>query len=192
MNVGGPAQHVSIVSGRLDPARYDTLLVTGRVGPGEASADHLAAERGARVLTLPDLGPDIDPAADARALAQLVRVVRGFRPHVVHTHTAKAGFLGRLAAAVAVRPRPRIVHTYHGHVLEGYFGRPKTELYRGLERAAARVSDVLVGVSEATVDDLVRLRVAPRERFRVIPLGLELDAFRALDPAPPADAPLRR
>lgn len=193
MNVGGPAQQVSILSGHMDPARYDTLLVAGRVGPGEVSADHLAHERGARLLTIEDLGPEIRPVADMRALVRLVRLIRRFRPAILHTHTAKAGLIGRAAGAVAVRPRPRIVHTYHGHVLEGYFGPVTTALYRLLERAAARVSDALLGVSQNTVDDLVRLGVAPRERFRVVPLGLELAAYAEIAERPdPADALRRR
>ncbi len=192
MNVGGPAHHVSILAGRLDRLGYETLLISGRVGAGEGSAQDLARRRGARLKVVEHLAPEIRPIADLRALLRLVRVVRSFRPDVVHTHTAKAGFLGRLAASLAVRPRPKVVHTYHGHVLEGYFGRTKTELYRTLERAAARVSDVLVGVSRATVDDLVRLGVAPATRFRVVPLGLELDAFLELDPVPDPSAPLRR
>jgi glycosyltransferase involved in cell wall biosynthesis len=104
-----------------------------------------------------------------------------FRPHIVHTHTAKAGFLGRLAAVLAPGPRPIIVHTYHGHVLEGYFGRRTTAIYRFLERSLATVSDCLIGVSRATVDDLVRLGVAGRERFRMIPIGLDLERFKQPD-----------
>jgi glycosyltransferase involved in cell wall biosynthesis len=109
----------------------------------------------------------------------LVRAVRRFRPDIVHTHTAKAGMLGRLAA-LATRPRPIIIHTYHGHVLEGYFGRLLNTFYRTLERGLARVSNVLIGVSSATVDDLVRLRIAPRAKFRVVPIGLDLEPFLTL------------
>jgi glycosyltransferase involved in cell wall biosynthesis len=89
--------------------------------------------------------------------------------------------LGRLAAVLGGRPRPIIVHTYHGHVLEGYFGRALNAFYRFLERGLARVSNALVGVSQATVDDLVRLRIAPRSKFRVVPIGLDLDPFLAAD-----------
>jgi glycosyltransferase involved in cell wall biosynthesis len=106
--------------------------------------------------------------------------MRRERPDIVHTHTAKAGFLGRLAARLALGPRPIVVHTYHGHVLEGYFGRAQTALYRGLERTLGMVSDALIGVSQATVDDLVRLGVAPRHKFQVIPLGLDLDRLTQL------------
>lgn len=183
MNMGGPAKHVSLLSGLLDRERYETRLLAGEVGPGEASMAYLAAEYGAEAEPVPGLGPEIRPAADARALASLIATVRRFRPDIVHTHTAKAGFLAR-QAALAVRPRPLIVHTYHGHVLEGYFGRAKTGLYRNLERSLARVSDCLIGVSEQVVDDLVRIGVAPRERFRVVPLGLDLEPLAD----PPAGA----
>lgn len=181
MNAGGPAYHVSLLSGLLDPDRFESLLVTGDVGKGEASLADMAEALGVRRRRVPALGPELRPLADFRALGALIRIVRAFEPDVVHTHTAKAGMLGRLAA-LAARRRPVIVHTYHGHVLEGYFGAAKTALYRSLERKLAGVSDRLIGVSQATVDDLVRLRVAPREQFSVVPLGLVLDSFLALDP----------
>jgi glycosyltransferase involved in cell wall biosynthesis len=184
LNIGGPAYHVSLLSGRLDPDRYETLLVAGRPGPGEGSFEALARRYGARLRLLPSLSPEIDPRADLGSLRALGGIVRGFRPHIVHTHTAKAGALGRTAALVASHSRPVIVHTYHGHVLEGYFGPAVTAGYRAVERGLARISDRLVGVSQSTVDDLVRLRVAPRERFTVVPLGLDLGRFLSLDPRP--------
>jgi glycosyltransferase involved in cell wall biosynthesis len=122
----------------------------------------------------------VRPHRDCIALARLIAITRRFRPHIVHTHTAKAGFIGRLAALTA-RPRPIIVHTFHGHVLEGYFGPATNFAYRRLERILATHSDALIGVSQATVNDLVRLRVAPRGVFRVIPLGLDLAPFKELD-----------
>ncbi len=140
----------------------------------------LAEQEGAETRFVSHLGQPISPVRDPLALGQLVRIVRRFKPHVVHTHTAKAGFVGR-AAALALQPRPAIVHTYHGHVLEGYFGPRKAALYRGLERRMARVSDCLIGVSDRTVDDLVRLGVAPRDRFRVLPLGMSLHPFADAD-----------
>jgi glycosyltransferase involved in cell wall biosynthesis len=114
----------------------------------------------------------------------MVRLIRGFRPHIVHTHTAKAGAIGRLAARMALGRGVVVVHTYHGHVLTGYFGPARTAAFRWLERLLGLVSDRLVGVSQATVDDLVRLRIAARRKFTMIPLGLELDRFLAIDTAP--------
>jgi glycosyltransferase involved in cell wall biosynthesis len=181
MNIGGPAHHVSMLSGRLAPGRFRTLLVHGSLPPGEGSFEWLADKEGCSVKVLASLGPDIRPLADLNALVALTRVMRAYRPQIVHTHTAKAGVVGRLAAVVAVRPRPIIVHTYHGHVLEGYFGPLVSGVYRFVERRLAAVSDCLIGVSRATVDDLVRLRVAKPDRFRVVPLGLDLDRFMRPD-----------
>jgi glycosyltransferase involved in cell wall biosynthesis len=176
MNVGGPAYHVSVLAGRLDRHRFDSLLVHGGVGPGESSFAWRARAEGCRVEQIGQLGPEVAPFADAAALRRLAALVRRFRPDIVHTHTAKAGALGRLAA-LTLRPRPLIVHTYHGHVLEGYFGPLASRAYRTAERALAHVSDCLIGVSQATVDDLVRLGVAPAGRFRVIPVGLDIGRF---------------
>lgn len=142
----------------------------------------LAEREGARTEYVPSLGQPLRPHRDAAALARVGAIARDFRPDIVHTHTAKAGFVGR-TAALRLRPRPALVHTFHGHVLEGYFGPAKNRLYRYLERTLARRTDRLVGVSEATVADLVRLGVAPRERFDVVPLGLELGRFAELDDA---------
>jgi glycosyltransferase involved in cell wall biosynthesis len=177
MNVGGPAYHVSILSGRLNRDRFETLLVHGKLGRGEGSFEHLAHSEGCAVKVLDHLRPEVRPLVDLRALFELIRLIQRYRPHILHTHTAKAGFVGRLAAVLSPGPRPIIVHTYHGHVLEGYFGAARSAVYRLLERQLARISDCLIGVSQATVDDLLRLRVAPPSRFRVVPIGLDLDRF---------------
>ncbi|MBJ7470580.1 MAG: glycosyltransferase [Solirubrobacteraceae bacterium] len=180
MNLGGPAHHVSILGGRLPADRYTSLLLTGRPQAGEESGEDLAEARGASLQVLHHLGPELSPVKDARAFIEIRRVMRRFRPDVVHTHTAKAGALGRLAA-LTMRPRPIIVHTFHGHVLRGYFGRAVTGVYRVIERVLGTRSDRLIGVSQATVDELVALGVAPAERFEVIELGLDLDEFLAVD-----------
>jgi glycosyltransferase involved in cell wall biosynthesis len=177
LNMGGPAHHVGLLDSMLDRQRYQTLLLHGAVGAGEASLEGSVRARGVRLAKVPGLRPEIRPHQDARALAALVRAVRRLRPDIVHTHTAKAGVLGRLAAVLAGGARPVIVHTYHGHVLEGYFDPLLTATYRAMERRLAAVSDALVGVSRATVDDLARLQIAPRSKFRVVPVGLDLEPF---------------
>jgi glycosyltransferase involved in cell wall biosynthesis len=164
----------------LDRERYETLLLHGEVGAGEASLESSVRSRGVALAKIPGLGPELRPHQDLRALVSLARVVRRLRPDIVHTHTAKAGMLGRLAAVLAEGARPVIVHTYHGHVLEGYFDPLRTRAYRSMERRLAGVSDALVGVSRATVDDLVRLGIAPSAKFRVIPVGLDLEPFLRL------------
>lgn len=181
LNIGGPAHHVSILSGQLDPERYDTLLLAGALGGAEGSFEDLAKRHGATLHLVDGLGPELKPASDARALRSLVRTMRAFRPDIIHTHTAKAGALGRIAARAALGPRAIVVHTYHGHVLSGYFGPVKTSVFRGIERALGAVTDQLIGVSQATVDELVALHIAPRSRFAAIPIGLDLHPFLAVE-----------
>ena len=182
--MGGPAHQAALLSGRrFFPDRYETLLVHGSLAPGEESLAHLAVEEGATLVHMPALMQPVQPANDALALTRLRRIVRRFRPDIVHTHTAKAGFIGRQAAILSGSRRPLLAHTFHGHVLEGYFGSAKSALYRHLERRLGRRTDALIGVSQATVDDLVRLGIAPADRFRVVPLGLDLSRLAAIDRA---------
>jgi glycosyltransferase involved in cell wall biosynthesis len=177
LNAGGPAHHVGILSSRLGP-RYETLLVHGDVGRGESPLAAFDERYPAERVRVPGLSPELDARDDARALRALAGIVRAFRPDIVHTHTAKAGMLGRVAASLAPR-RPVIVHTYHGHVLEGYFGATRSHAYRLAERRLAARSDCLIGVSERTVADLLRLGIGRRETFRCVRLGLDLDHLLA-------------
>lgn len=172
LNVGGPSLHVIHLAVGLAPLGYETRLVIGRESAREGSLLDLALARGVDVVPLPGLGRDVRLLGDLRALFGLWRLLRRVRPHVVHTHTAKAGVLGRLAAFAA--RVPVVVHTYHGHVLRGYFGRGATALIRAVERALGAWSSALVTVSGSVRDDLEELGIA---RVRVVPLGLELDGL---------------
>jgi glycosyltransferase involved in cell wall biosynthesis len=172
LNVGGPAVHVILLTAGLRARGYSTRLVVGTESPREGNLLDVAGAKGVRCEQIASLGREIRPLADLRAFWTLVRMIRSFRPDVVHTHTAKAGLLGRLAARLA--GVPVIVHTYHGHVLHGYFGPLRTALFRRAERALGHLSDVLVAVSESVRDDLVRLGVAERAQIQVVPLGLDL------------------
>jgi glycosyltransferase involved in cell wall biosynthesis len=178
LNAGGPAQHVGILSSRMRERGYDTLLVHGRVPPGEAPLDRFDARYPSDRVELPALGRDPQPQHDLASLWHLTRAMHKFRPEIVHTHTAKAGMLGRLAA-LTLRPRPLVVHTFHGHVFTGYFRPRVSGSYRRIEQVLGRCSDVLIGVSEATAADLLRFGVAPPSKVRVIRLGLDLEAFLA-------------
>jgi glycosyltransferase involved in cell wall biosynthesis len=176
LNVGGPTLHVAYLTRGLAPLGYETTLATGRVGPHEGSMDYVAAETGVEPLYIASLQRNPSLLADAAAMARLVRLIRTLRPDVLHTHTAKAGALGRAAALLAGRARPEaVVHTYHGHVLTGYFPAWTSRFYLKLERVLARSSDALVAVSPEVRDDLVRLGVAPRSKFVVVRLGLDLE-----------------
>jgi glycosyltransferase involved in cell wall biosynthesis len=174
--MGGPTLHVSYLSAGLRERGYETILVAGSVSKGEQSMAYVAEELDVPVVTIPHLHREISPVRDLLATWRLARMMRVERPTILHTHTAKAGAVGRAAALLAGRSRPPIiVHTFHGHVLRGYFGRFWTGFFRLLERLLARITDVLVAVSPEVRDELVALGVAPASKFRVIRLGIELD-----------------
>src|SRR5690348_1886118 len=121
--MGGPALHVSYLTAGLQSRGYETTLVAGSLARGEGSMAFVAEERGVGIVQVPQLSREISPFADAQSIAQLVRLIKRERPQILHTHTAKAGAVGRVAALLAGEARPPIVvHTFHGHVLQGYFG----------------------------------------------------------------------
>jgi glycosyltransferase involved in cell wall biosynthesis len=182
LNIGGPALHVAYLTAGLADRGYDTTLVAGTVGRGEESMAGVADRRGVRVETLEELHREIAPIRDLRAILRLARVIRRERPTILHTHTAKAGAVGRIAALLAGDARPPIVvHTFHGHVLRGYFSPLATLAFRTLERLLARMTTALVAVSPEVRDDLVRLGVAPASKFIVVRLGIELGERVGLD-----------
>ena len=176
LNMGGPALHVAYLTAGLASRGYDTTLVAGSLARGEDSMAFVADELGLDVYRIDELHRDISPVRDVVAALRLARLIRRERPQILHTHTAKAGAVGRVAALLAGRARPPIVvHTFHGHVLRGYFDPVRTAGFRLLERLLARTSTALVAVSPQVRDDLVALGVAPSERFTVVRLGVELD-----------------
>lgn len=192
--VGGPALHSILLSEGLSPAsgsRYATTLLGGTLEPGEASMEAFAHDRGVRVRTIPSMGRSVRPLEDARAVAEVTRVLREVRPDIVHTHTAKAGAIGRTAARLA--GVPIVVHTFHGHVFDGYFSKRKTEAFLSVERALARATDQILAISERQREDLVeRYRIAPARKVRVIPLGLDLGRFAEVEPRRERVGVLRR
>jgi glycosyltransferase involved in cell wall biosynthesis len=177
LNIGGPAIHAVLTAKGLDPSVFRTVLVVGTVEPGEGDMGYLLEQHGVRdVVTIPTLGRELRPLRDLKTLWQLVQVIRRERPLVVHTHKAKAGALGRLAAVLCAVPVR--VHTYHGHVLSGYFGPLKSRVFALLERGLALISSPLITPSAAVADDLAdNHKVAKRDRFEVIPLGFDLEPF---------------
>jgi glycosyltransferase involved in cell wall biosynthesis len=177
LNMGGPALHVSYLTNGLAAHGYDTTLVAGRLARGEDSMSFVAEELGVDVVALSELHREVSPLYDPIAIRRLVQEIRRVRPHILHTHTAKAGAVGRTAALLAGAARPPvIVHTFHGHVLTGYFDPMRTQLFRETERALARHTTRLVAVSPQVRDDLVALGVAPAEQFTVIRLGIDLES----------------
>jgi len=175
LNIGGPSLHVSYLTEGLADRGYATTLAAGALSEGEASMAYVAEQRGVDVESIPRLKRDVSPTDDVRVIAHLIGLIRRDRPHILHTHTAKAGTVGRLAARLAGTCRPPVVvHTFHGHTLAGYFGPAMQEAYRRIERGLARNTDALVAVSPEVRDELVALGVAPASRFSVIRLGVDL------------------
>ena len=177
MNIGGPAIHASLLTERLDPARYETRLVTGTTGPSEGNYLDLIDHDLPNMVDVPALGREISPWHDVAAYRQIRQIIEEFRPHIVHTHTAKAGLIGRMAARNA--GVPVIVHTFHGHVLRGYFSRVREAMFVAAERALARSTTRLVAVSEQVREDLLSLGVGRREQYEIVRLGLDLRRYAA-------------
>jgi glycosyltransferase involved in cell wall biosynthesis len=175
LNMGGPAIHVANLTSGLEPKGYETTLVAGSLARGEDSMAFLADRLGVSVVSVPEIQREISVLHDARSAFQVAEIMRETRPHILHTHTAKAGAIARAAAVLAGNARPKVVvHTFHGHVLRGYFGPLRTAVFREVERTLARPSDALIAVSPEVRDDLVELGVAPAEKFVVVRLGIPL------------------
>lgn len=172
LNIGGPAIHTILLNAGLAERGFDCLLLTGQPAHKEGDMSYLAERYQVHVEVVDELGREIRPLQDAISIAKTLRVVRRFKPHIVHTHTAKAGFMGRLAAVLAGVPVR--VHTFHGHVFHSYFSPAKTALFLNLERGLAAVTNRLIAISTLQKTELAeRYRVAPSSKFDVIPLGFQ-------------------
>ena len=188
LNVGGPARHVVWLTDGLRPHGYDTTLVTGVVPPGEDDMTYFAHSAGVIPCVIPQMSREIS-LRDALASWKIFRLMLRERPNLVHTHTAKAGTVGRVAgllyrwftpAALIGKPRVcRFVHTYHGHVFHSYYGPAKTKLFLTIERALARlVTDRIIVVSEQQRREINEdFGVGTRRQYAVVPLGLDLSLF---------------
>jgi glycosyltransferase involved in cell wall biosynthesis len=173
MNVGGPAWQSSVLTRGLAGHGYETRLLAGRVDEGEADFVALR-DSDLPVVGIEGLGRSVHIGGDLRAFVSICREIRRFRPHIVHTHTAKAGVLGRIAAVLTGVPVR--VHTFHGHVLHGYFSPRVTRLVALVERMLARRTTALVAVGEQVRDELLAAGIARRDQFTVIPPGVALPA----------------
>lgn len=176
LNLGGPARQALASDPLLAARGHELRLFTGRPEAGEGDLFDEFRSRGLDVVRVPGLARGVG-LSDLWVAGALRRALRAFRPDVVHTHASKAGALGRRAAHAL---GARTVHTFHGHVLEGYFPPRVSRLLVELERRAARRTDRIVAVSHATADDLVRLGIVAEEQVTVVPPGIELEPLLAL------------
>jgi glycosyltransferase involved in cell wall biosynthesis len=188
LNVGGPAKHVAWLTEGLREAGYNTLLIAGKVPEGEEDMSYFAADMGVFPIFIPEMSREIS-WKDAITIWKLFRLFLDERPDIVHTHTAKAGTVGRTAGflyrwltpgTLIGKPRQcKFVHTYHGHVFHSYYGRRRTQMFLTIERWLAKlVTDRLIVVSKQQRSEIgEKFRVGRPEQFKVVPLGLDLGLF---------------
>jgi glycosyltransferase involved in cell wall biosynthesis len=175
LNIGGPAIQAVLLTRELADAGHSTSLLVGNVPESEGNMEYLADEMGVSLVRIPGLSREVSIFSDLRAFWDLYRWLKRERPDILHTHTAKAGALGRLAAIASGTP---CVHTYHGNVFEGYFSRRKSAVYLMIERLLARGTRRIIAVSPRQRQDLAsRFRVAPAARISTVRLGFDLSGF---------------
>lgn len=189
LNIGGPAKHVTWLSSGLNQDEFDTVLITGTLPPGEGDMSYFTHAAGIEPVIIREMSRELG-LRDVLVIARLVSILFRVRPQIIHTHKAKAGAVGRVAAtiykwatpsALWLRPRRcRIVHTFHGHTFHSYFGKLKTRLFILIERLLARFcTDRIITISEQQRREInEEFGVGKAEQFRVIPLGIDFDEVR--------------
>ncbi|MDR1322934.1 MAG: glycosyltransferase family 4 protein [Candidatus Margulisbacteria bacterium] len=177
LNIGGPAIHVTNLNYYLDKNYgYDSRLIYGSLAPGEGSMEYLARAKKLKTIILPELGREINWRKDLKTLWQLYKILKREKPDIVHTHTAKAGAVGRLAAKLA--GVKKIYHTFHGHVFHSYFGKFKTKAFIFLEKILARLTTKIIAISAKQKAELISYGVAKPDQITVIRLGFELNKLQ--------------
>jgi len=173
--VGGPLLNASYLTKYMEP-ELETMLVVGEKEAHEKDAGYFTDQLGIKPVYIPEMGRSISPLKDYGAYKKIKQLIREFKPDIVHTHAAKPGAIGRMAAAAM--KVPVIVHTYHGHVFHSYFNSAKTKAFINIERYLGKKSNAIIAISEQQHRELVKdFRIAPADKFRIVPLGLDLDKF---------------
>jgi glycosyltransferase involved in cell wall biosynthesis len=170
--IGGPALHTICLSDRLNSDHFETVLVGGAGDEDERSMLNEAHRRNISCIEIPELGRDIHFYDDLLSFFKVYKIIRMIKPTIVHTHTAKAGAIGRFAAFVA--GVPYIYHTFHGHVFTGYFNPLKTKIFIIIERVLAKLSTKIIVISRRQQEDIIKkYKIAPFDKVSLIPLGFE-------------------
>ncbi len=177
LNIGGPAKHVTWLAAGLDPGEFETTLIAGTVPEGEGDMGYFARAAGVEPLVIKEMSRELSPA-DLIVVFKLLRILFRLRPQIVHTHKAKAGAVGRVAATIykMLGGDCLIVHTYHGHIFHSYYGSAKTRLFIMIEQMLARFcTDRIVTISEQQRSEISQtFKVGRPDQFVVIPLGIDL------------------
>jgi|SRR6185312_691962 len=174
-NLGGPTYNVTYLTRYLAP-EFETLLIGGMKDESEASSDFILQQNGLTPTIVPEMRRSINPTNDIVAYTKIKKLIKDFKPHIVHTHAAKSGALGRMAAFAC--NVPITIHTFHGHVFHSYFGGLQTSVYKNIERYLAKRTTALVTLSEIQKHELADIHhIAPRDKFHIVPLGFDLEKF---------------
>ena len=183
LNIGGPAIQAITLSSELPRDQYQTLLVCGRLSSGEGDMTYLALDQGVHRFDIKELGRNISLLDDLKSLFIIRKIIKRFKPDILHTHTAKAGTLGRLAALSLRTSRLtskniRVFHTFHGHTFHSYFNALKTFIFIQVERFLARFTDRIIVVSEQQKNDICdTFKIADEKKVQIIRLGFDLSAY---------------
>jgi glycosyltransferase involved in cell wall biosynthesis len=178
LDKGGSAENTFLTVKGLDKEKYDVTLMSGPVEDASQERRTQVEESGIRYIPLPGLVRNIHPVSDLIALFRIRRFLAKEKFNVVHTHTSKAGFLGRFAAKRA--GTPHVIHTPHGHIFYGYFGRLKTKMFIWLEKFASRMTDKIVALTESEKSDYIAHKIVDEKKCAVIHSGIEMDRYREL------------
>ncbi|MFM9984438.1 MAG: glycosyltransferase [Flavobacteriales bacterium] len=174
-NLGGPTYNAGYLT-KLMGEDCETRLIGGSPLPEEAHSGFILDKIGVQYEELHEMSRAVNPFQDFRAFLRIRKIIREFKPDIVHTHAAKAGVLGRLAARL--EGVPVVIHTYHGHVFSGYFGKRKSNIIKAIERWLAKRSDAIITISKAQFEDIVHVhRICAHNKAHVIPLGFDLSRF---------------
>lgn len=180
LNVGGPARHVVWLTQGLQNEEFESVLITGTVPDGEEDMSFFAGRHGVDPIFIEEMSRELSPK-DIVSLWKVFRRIVAEKPDVIHTHTAKAGTIGRIAGFLyrwLYWRRVALIHTFHGHVFHSYYGPMKTSVFIAIERALALVTDRIVVISNRQRDEILgEFGVGSEGQFRVIPLGLDLGQF---------------
>jgi len=179
LTMGGSSENTVSTIEALERVGYAATLVLGPESEPPTVED--ARRRGCRVVEIDGLVREVSPARDVAAVVQLRRMFRRARPAIVHTHTSKAGFVGRLAAWLA--GVPAVIHQPHGHIFYGYWGRPRTAAFVALERVAAHWTDRIVALTPREIDEHLARGIGRRAQYVVVPSGVPTAALRSAAPA---------
>ena len=186
LNIGGPAIQAISLCDAFSGNQYETLLVSGRIGKHEGNMSYLAEESGVNIVYLRELGREIFIWDDLKALLRLLKIIRNFKPHIIHTHTAKAGTLGRIAGICCNLLKPKqkkikMVHTFHGHIFDRYFSANKTKFFLIVEKILAIFTKRIIVISPLQKKDIgYRYRIAKPNKIRTVPLGFNLNQFKEI------------